>query len=77
MSPSQTPILQGTLDGFLRDCRFAARTLRKTPMFTAVAVTALALGVGATTAMLSVVRSVLVEPLSYADADRLAVILLV
>ena len=63
------------LDGLLRDCRFAARTLRKTPVFTAVAVIALALGIGATTAMLSVVRSVLVEPLSYADADRLAVIL--
>ncbi len=63
------------LDGLLRDCRFAARTLRKTPMFTVVAVVALALGIGATTTMLSVVRSVLVQPLSYADADRLAVIL--
>jgi putative ABC transport system permease protein len=63
------------LDGVLRDCRFAARTLRKTPVFTVVAVIALALGIGATTAMLSVVRSVLVEPLSYADADHLAVIL--
>ena len=63
------------LDGLLRDCRFAARTLRKTPMFTVVAVLALALGIGATTTMLSVVRSVLVQPLSYADADRLVVIL--
>ncbi len=62
-------------DGILRDCRFAARTLRKTPVFTVVAVLALALGIGATTTMLSVVRSVLVEPLAYADADRLAVIL--
>jgi putative ABC transport system permease protein len=63
------------LDGLLRDCRFAARTLRKTPMFTVVAVLALALGIGATTTMLSVVRAVLVDPLAYADADRLAVIL--
>lgn len=62
-------------DGLLRDCRFAARMLRRTPVFTVVAVLALALGIGATTTMLSVVRSVLVEPLSYADADRLAVIL--
>jgi putative ABC transport system permease protein len=63
------------LDGLLRDCRFAARTLRKTPMFTVVAVLALALGIGATTTMLSVVRAVLVDPLAYSDADRLAVIL--
>jgi len=64
------------LDALLADCRFGARTLRKTPVFTVVAVLALALGIGATTTMLSVVRSVLVDPLSYADADRLAVILL-
>ncbi len=62
-------------DALLRDVRFAVRTLRKTPAFTVVAVSALALGIGATTTILSVVRSVLVEPLAYADADRLVVIL--
>ena len=63
------------LDALLRDCRFAARGLRRTPAFTVVAVLALSLGIGATTTMLSVVRSVLLRPLSYADADRLVVIL--
>jgi predicted permease len=62
-------------DALLRDCRVAARGLRRTPAFTVVAVLALSLGIGATTTMLSVVRSVLFQPLSYADADRLVVIL--
>jgi predicted permease len=63
------------LDTMLRDSRFAARTLAKTPAFTLAAVLALALGVGATTSILSVVRAVLLRPLAYADADRLVVLL--
>ena len=63
------------VQSILRDVRFAARSLRKTPGFTIAAVAALALGIGATTSILSVVRSVLVRPLAYADADRLVVIL--
>ncbi len=63
------------LDTLVRDIRFAIRTLRKTPAFTIVAALALALGIGATTTILSVVRSVLIEPLSYAQADRLVVLL--
>jgi putative ABC transport system permease protein len=63
------------VDVLARDARFAWRGLRKTPAFTVAAVVALALGVGATTAILSVVHAVLIQPLPYADADKLVVAL--
>src|SRR5258708_6200442 len=59
------------LESILQDIRPAARSLRRTPSFTAAVILTLALGIGATTAMFSIVYGVLFRPLPYADSDRL------
>ena len=59
------------LESLIRDLRFGLRMLRKNPVFTAVAILTLALGIGATTAIFSVVYGVLLRPLPYPDSHRI------
>jgi putative ABC transport system permease protein len=64
----------GTMEGWTRDLRLGARALRRRPGFSATATITLALGIGATVAIFSVVHAVLLEPLPYPTADRLVVL---
>jgi putative ABC transport system permease protein len=63
-----------SVETLFRDVRYAARGLRRYPAFTAVVLLTLALGIGVNTAMFSVVNAVMLRPLPYHDARRLALI---
>jgi putative ABC transport system permease protein len=62
------------LDDAVRDVRHGVRVLRRAPAFTAAALITLALGIGGTSAIFSVVRTVMLEPLPYKDPDRIVAI---
>ncbi len=64
----------GLTDQLIQDLRFALRGLARRPAFSGLVVTTLALGIGSTTAVFSVVNGLLLEPLPYGEADRLVLI---
>src|ERR1043165_9476798 len=59
------------IETLFQDCSYAARSLRKHPAFTAMAVITLALGIGASSTIFSALNTVVMQPLPYHDPDRL------
>ncbi len=62
------------VDDLTRDVRYGLRTLRRAPLFTTVALLTLAIGIGANTAVFTVVNSVLLKPLPYPNPHELVAI---
>ncbi|MGA6960251.1 MAG: permease prefix domain 1-containing protein, partial [Candidatus Acidiferrales bacterium] len=62
------------LEQLLQDVRYGFRMLRRSPLFALVAIFTLAIGIGANTAIFTVVHAVLLQPLPYPNSDRLAII---
>jgi hypothetical protein len=62
------------LEKFLRDLRYGARTLGRSPGFAATAILVMALGIGATTSLFTIVRAVLLKPLPFREPDKLVMV---
>lgn len=62
------------LEKFLRDLHYGARTLKRSPGFSLTAILVMALGIGATTSLFTIVRSVLLKPLPFRDPDNLVMV---
>ena len=71
MRPIASPSACSPFDEIGGDIRYGLRALRRNPGFAAVAILSLALGIGATIAMFSLIYAVLLHPFPYADADRI------